>query len=88
MVSVADGGKTEQIVANPGSPLISVYSKIIIRMDEYGCRSDSNFNDCIENSSVGTGDVYTDLELRYQIVVTSHRYFSFFVSINLLFVAC
>ena len=98
MVSVADGGKTEQTVANPGSPLISVYSKIIIRMDEYGCRSDSNFNDCIENSSVGSGDVepeadvYTDLEPDTKFVVTSHlaslfRYFSFFVSLDLLFVA-
>ena len=94
MVSVDDGGKTEQTVANPGSPVISVYSKIMIRRDEYGCRSDSNFNGSIQSSSVGTGDVEpgadvcTDLEARYQIVVTSYRYFSFFVSLDLLLVAC
>ena len=86
MVSVDDGGKTEQTVANPGSP--------VIRRDEYGCRSDSNFNGRVQSSSVGTGDVEpgadvcTDLEARYQIVVTSYRYFSFFVSLDLLLVAC
>ena len=96
MVAVGDGDNIEQAVANPGSPVISVDSKIMIRRDERGCRSDSNFNDSIQKLSVGAGDVdpeadvYTDLEPRYQIsrhFTSLFRYFSFFVSLDLLLVA-
>lgn len=82
MVPVGDGDITEQTVAKPGSPVISVDSRIMIRRDEDGCRSDSNFYDSIQKSSVGTGDVEFETDPMYirilnpdtEFVVTSHRY--------------